>query len=272
VVEDVAGKSLAVLAQELVFDKLGMTNSTFESVLPERYMSQAATAHQVDGTPVPGKWHLYPEQAAASLWSTPSDLARLVVEVLKAYQDQSDLVLSPEMTRLMLTPHVGWVGLGFPVIEMDGWTWFDHGGWNEGFHSNISGYLGKGQGLVWMTNGENGKLLGFEVMRAIASVFGWPGFKQVEKSIARVDTAIYAQFEGIYYYVDEPEFGVEIIKDGDCLFSQETPKGNRHQLHPESQTDFFFLHSPQEVSFIIGDRGKVEAMMIGEYAYLERVA
>jgi CubicO group peptidase (beta-lactamase class C family) len=176
IIEDVTGKPLANLAQELIFDKLGMVNSTFDSPLPLARIPQAASAHNRNGEPVPGKWHIYPEQAAAGLWSTPSDLARLIVEVLKSYKNESNLVLSAEMTRQMLTPQVGWVGLGFPIIKMDSKTKFMHPGWNEGFHSLLVGCPDTGQGLVWMTNGQNGKRLGREVMRAIPEAFGWSGY------------------------------------------------------------------------------------------------
>ena len=121
-IEDVTGRPLAGLAKELIFDKLRMANSMFDSRLPQAYLPQAATAHRKTGEPVPGKWHIYPEQAPASLWSTPSDLARLIVEVLKSYKNESNLILSAEMTRQMLTPQVSWVGLGFPIVEKDGWT------------------------------------------------------------------------------------------------------------------------------------------------------
>jgi CubicO group peptidase (beta-lactamase class C family) len=269
--EDVTGKPLAGLAQELIFDKLGMTNSTFEHLLPEAYTPHAAIAHRGNGDPVPGKWHTYPEQAAASLWSTPSDLVRLLVEVLKSHKNESSIVLSTEMTRQMLTPQVGWIGLGYVIVEMDGWTRFDHAGWNEGFHSYITGYLGAGQGLVWMTNGENGKLLGQEVMYALAKVFGWPGFQPVEKSVAQVDSAVFTQLKGKYRYIDYPDFGVEIIKDGEHLFLQESQDGIHFQLYPESETEFFCLPLSEEITFIKNANGKVETLMIGEYSHLERV-
>ncbi|MFC1879675.1 serine hydrolase domain-containing protein, partial [Chloroflexota bacterium] len=128
--------------QELIFDKLGLTNRTFEHLLPEAYIPQAAAARRANGDPVPGKWHIYPEQATASLWSTPTDLARLMVEMLKSHKGESGLVLSAAMTRQMLTPQTGWMGLGVVIIEEDGWTRFDHPGWNEGFHSYLAGYLG----------------------------------------------------------------------------------------------------------------------------------
>jgi CubicO group peptidase (beta-lactamase class C family) len=269
--EDVTGRPLAELAQELIFGKLGMANSTFECLLPDAYVPQAATAHRDNGGPVPGRWHIYPEQAAASLWSTPSDLARLVVEILKSHQGESDIVLSTGMTRRMLTPLTGWMGLGFAIVEMDGWTRFDHPGWNEGFHSYLAGYLGAGQGVVWMTNGENGKLLGQEVVRALAKALGWPGFQPVERSIAQVETAIFTQLEGEYRYVDEPDFGVQIINEGEHLYLQESQGAIRLQLYPESETDFFCLPRSEEITFIKNAQGIVDTLLMGEYSHLERV-
>jgi CubicO group peptidase (beta-lactamase class C family) len=172
-IEDVTGRPLAVLAKELIFDKLGMANSMFDSRLPQDCIPRAATAHRKTGEPVPGKWHTYPEQAAASLWSTPSDLARLIVEVLKSRKNESNLVLSAEMTRQMLIPQMSIGGLGFNIVIRDGMTRFGHPGWNEGFHSIIIGCPETGQGVVWMTNGENGRRLGWEVSRGLAEIVRW---------------------------------------------------------------------------------------------------
>ncbi|NJD61075.1 MAG: hypothetical protein C3F13_18425 [Anaerolineales bacterium] len=172
-IEDVTGKPLAALAKEIIFDNLGMLNSTFDPCLPQGYLPRAATAHRRTGKPVPGKWHTYPEQAPASLWSTPSDLACLVAEVLRSYKDEFNRVLSAPMTRQMLTPVKSIGGLGFNVVIQDGLTRFGHPGWNEGFHSFMLSCLESEQGVVWMTNGENGKKLGWEVMRGLAEVYPW---------------------------------------------------------------------------------------------------
>lgn len=172
-IEDVTGRPLAALAQEWIFDRLGMANSTFVSRLPQAYLPQAATAHNSKGKAVPGKWHIYPEQAPASLWTTPSDLARLVVEVLKSYHNRSNLVLSTEMTREMLTPQVSWIGLGFPIVNRDGTLRFEHPGWNVGFRSLMVGCPDAGQGAIVMTNGENGERLWREAMRALSEIYGW---------------------------------------------------------------------------------------------------
>ena len=172
-IEDVTGRPLADLAQEIIFDKLGMTSSTFDTKLPQAYLPRAAAAHRKTGEPVPGKWHTYPEQAAGSLWSTPSDLSRLIIEVQKSLKNESNLVLSEEMTRQMLIPKIGMGGVGFNIVIKDGMTRFGHPGWNEGFHNIIIGCPETRQGIVWMTNGENGRRLGHEVSRGLAEIVRW---------------------------------------------------------------------------------------------------
>jgi CubicO group peptidase (beta-lactamase class C family) len=177
-IEDVTGRPLAELAKEIIFDRLDMANTTFDSILPQAYLPRVATGHNKNSKTVNGKWHTYPEQAAASLWTTPSDLARWTVEILKSYKNESNLVLSAEMTLEMLTPKVNigvdWdCGLAFNIIQKDGMTIIGHPGWNVGFHCIMLGCLEAGQGLVWMTNGENGRSLGHEVSRGLAEIIKW---------------------------------------------------------------------------------------------------
>jgi len=155
-----------------------MANTTLESRLPQAYISQAALSHTRTGKPIPGNWHIYPEQAAASLWTTPSDLARLLIEVLKSHKNESNRILSAEMTHEMLSHQVNigenWdCGLAFNINYTDGMTIIGHPGWNVGFHSILLGCLEAEQGLIWMTNGESGRKIGLEISRGLAEVVGW---------------------------------------------------------------------------------------------------
>jgi len=270
--EDATGKPFADLMQELVLDKLGMARSMFAQPLPEAMVSQAATAHRIDGKPVPGRWHTYPELGAAGLWTTPCDLARFVVEILRSEADESNAVLSFKMTRHMLTPPAGgWVGLGPAIIETEGGTRFEHPGWNEGYHCYMGGWVGTGQGVVWMTNGENGNLLGQEVMRGLARVYGWPGFQPATRAVAQIDPAVYARYEGRYRYTEEPDWGAVVVREGDRLFWQDLPDGLRCELYPESETVFFSLERQQRITFVRDPDGSVETVLFGEYERLERV-
>jgi len=177
IIEDVGGQPFACLAKEWVFDPLGMIHSTFDPILPEDTTLPVATAHHQKGMPVPGKWHMYPELAAAGLWSTPSDLARLAIEVIRSYKNESNRILSAEMTRKMMTPLLSFrgftIGLAFFMVIQDGKNSFGHPGWNVGFHSMVSGILETGKGFAWMANGENGQRIGFEVTQAVSKEIGW---------------------------------------------------------------------------------------------------
>lgn len=74
VLVDVLGKPLPEIMHELVLDPLGMTNSTYQQPLSNNWLTKTATAHSFSGVPLAGKHHVYPEMAAAGLWTTPSDL------------------------------------------------------------------------------------------------------------------------------------------------------------------------------------------------------
>ena len=93
--------------------------------------------------------------------------------MFKSYKGESNQVLSTEMTRQMLIPQISLGGLGFNVVILEGMTRFGHPGWTEGFHCMMISCLETGQGVVWMTNGENGRQLGREVSRGLAEVFKW---------------------------------------------------------------------------------------------------
>ena len=82
VVVDLLGKPFAQVMDELVFRTLRLTHSTYAQPLDERWAPNRATAHASKSMPVAGGAHIYPELAAAGLWSTAGDLAQVGVELL----------------------------------------------------------------------------------------------------------------------------------------------------------------------------------------------
>ncbi|SPF50350.1 Beta-lactamase [Candidatus Sulfopaludibacter sp. SbA4] len=175
-VMDVTGKPFPQLAREIVLGPLGMSRSTYEQPLPSRYGGNAASAHHADGMTIPGEWHTYPEMTAAGLWTTPSDLLRVVREL-----QTGSHVLKPETQRQMLTKVLGDYGLGLALAETGGQKSFSHGGSNAGFQCMMFGYLEGGRGAVVMTNGDRGGALAGEILRSIAAEYGWPDYQVAEK-------------------------------------------------------------------------------------------
>lgn len=179
--EDVTGTPLPDLLRELVLEPLGMRDSSYVQPLPEPLHERAASAHLRDGSVVPGGWHVYPEMAAAGLWTTPADLARYAIGVQRCVAGQEGALLSAELAEDMVTPQIDsgrpffeHLGLG-PFLGGSGPTRrFGHGGGNEGFKCQLVAYVERDLGIAVMTNSDNGNALCGEVADAVATAFEWP--------------------------------------------------------------------------------------------------
>ena len=171
---DAVGKPFEEVAREWVLDPIAMTHSTFEQPLAPRRERQAARGHNQMGARMGDPWHIYPEQAAAGLWTTPADLARFAIEVQLSLLGKSNRVLSQTTVREMVTPvGVGPYGVGFQINkEGEGW-YFMHGGSNWGFQCDLIAHLVHGYGAVIMTNGDGGGALISRLRRLIQEEYKW---------------------------------------------------------------------------------------------------
>jgi CubicO group peptidase (beta-lactamase class C family) len=174
-VEDITGQPYAVYMQEKVLKPLGMKNSSYQQP-PVKNVDLATGYYAQTGTPVKGNFHVYPEQAAAGLWTTPSDLARYIIECQLAYQGKSKKVLSQAMMQKRMTPYIDTAAaLGVFIQKKDNITYFNHNGGNEAFLCTSYGSLEDGKGLVIMINGDNFNIIA-ELTNSIAQVYNWVGF------------------------------------------------------------------------------------------------
>jgi CubicO group peptidase (beta-lactamase class C family) len=157
-----------------VLEPIGMSRSAYEQPLSAARDANAARGHDAAGKARGPKWHVYPELAAAGLWTTPSDLARFAIEVQSSARGESNKVLSKAMALEMLTPvGVGTYAVGFSIAKQgEGW-YFSHGGANWGFQSNLVMHKVKGYGFATMTNGDRGGPLMAEVLRRVRRAYEW---------------------------------------------------------------------------------------------------
>jgi len=176
---DAAGKPFDEIAREWVLNPIGMTNSTYEEPLPAAREKQAARAHDRNGARMGDPWHVYPERAAAGLWTTPTDLAKFAIEVQLAVLGRSTRVLSRETALEMITPvGVGPYAVGFS-IQKDGEGWyFSHGGSNWGFQCGLTAHRLHGYGAAIMTNSDSGGPLIRELTKLIQQEYAWDAVAQ----------------------------------------------------------------------------------------------
>lgn len=174
-VEDATGQSFADALQALVLLPAGMTASLFAQPLPTALAAQAAPGHDASGGELPGRWRVFPELAAAGLWSTPTDLARLLVQIARAYRGAAHGLLEPWAARAMLTRQNGGpYGLGAAVAGSGRSLVLMKSGQNVGYQGYMLVFPEAGQGMVVMTGSDNGNMLSTALIRRAAAVYRWP--------------------------------------------------------------------------------------------------
>jgi CubicO group peptidase (beta-lactamase class C family) len=173
---DVSGKPFEEFMQAEVLRPLGMTSSTFAQPLPESLLPIAATGHYAGGKAMPGRFRIGPGLAAGGLWSTPTDIARYLLNVQQSYAGAVEQPLKMGLTRQMLSPGLGSRGLGPAISGVGDFVRFGHDGFNEGFESSFVAYVNQGRGAVVMANSGFAFMLLKEILDSIRRVYEWPAY------------------------------------------------------------------------------------------------
>jgi CubicO group peptidase (beta-lactamase class C family) len=260
---EVTQKGVPQLLTELVLQPIGMTKSTFEEPLPKNLWASAATPYRENGEPVKGGWHTYPEITPAGLWTTPSDIARMAIEVQNEYAGRSNKILSTEMMHEMLKHQKDDWGLGFALEAPGHKLRFSHGGSNEGFRCTLQAYTeAPGQGIVIMTNGDQGWNLLNEILRSVSKEYGWPDFQQQEHTLGKLDAARLPAYAGEYEIVGATKPVVVTLKGTHLYMQAELLGPDPEELLPESDLQFFVVSAPLVLNFQKNDKGAVTKVTI----------
>lgn len=175
---DVTQEPFPKFMKDTVLEPLGMTNSTYEQPPPRAMAAVTAAGVFGDGRGVKGRWHVYPEMAAAGLWTTASDLARFTIGVQQSFAGESNPVLSQDMTRQMLTvqnPTLSKTdGLGVFRSGSGKALRFWHDGRNAGFDAFMIGLPNLRRGAVIMINANDDSGAIKDIIDAIAKKYWRP--------------------------------------------------------------------------------------------------
>ena len=260
IVMDVTHQPYADYMKKEVLDLLGMKSSAYAQPPVGINPNLLATAYDFNNKAVPGGYHVYPELAAAGLWTNPTDLAHYIIETQLAYEGKSAKVLNQATTKLRLTPYIDKsAALGVFIDDEDGTKYFQHGGVNAGFRSQYYGSLEGGNGVVVMLNSDHDEII-TEVINSVAKVYGFKGLYHSTKTIALSDTVLQT-YTGVYQIA--PNFIVTVSKEGSQLYAQ--PSGrDKAAIYPKTPTTFVLENLPIEVEFVKDKEGKVITMILNE--------
>jgi CubicO group peptidase (beta-lactamase class C family) len=258
-VMDVEKKPYPQIAKETVLGPVQMTNSTYSQPLPDDWRRKAATGYRGDGSEVTGKIHVYPEMAAAGLWTTPTDLAKFAIEVQLSLAGKSNKVLSKESVERMVTPLASDnVGMGFFLEKHGGAVYFGHGGADEGFRAILLAHRDKGYGAVVMVNSDNGQIMQ-EIMRSIAREYAWDDYLPAPFEVTTVAPERLDAYVGRFRV--NPDRVLNVTREQGRLYAEPT-QSPKIELLPISEDTFIRRDEKTQYTFVKNAEGRADSVRI----------
>jgi CubicO group peptidase (beta-lactamase class C family) len=272
IVMDVTHEPYDKYMRDNVLKPLGMTSSFYTQPAPADKRQLLATGYRSNGAAIEGKYHIYPEEAPAGLWTNPTDLCQYIIETQNAYAGRSAKVLTQENTKLRLTPYIdSTAALGVFINKIGTVTYFQHGGANEGFRSQYYASLEGGNGVVVMVNSDNGSILQ-EVVNSVATAYTWKGFYEPEvKTAFSLQPAQLKAYEGRFKYRGARQLYVTITAKDDRLGFLQEWDGQKVDFLPGSTIAFFSPDAGIEIKFIKADDGSVNALSVFDRDFFDKV-
>lgn len=226
-----------------------------------------ARGHYPDGKiEATKKYNVFPEAAATGFWSTPSDLAKILIHIQKEKQGQSELILSQDLVAAMLTPQfeINPRGLGVFLMGAQRAEGFGHAGNNPGYNSLLYATTATGQGAVVMVNSDEGIDLAQEVIRSIANEYNWPFMrthlvKELSEEEQKKYLGTYQSKEGLVIKIGKNKKGFYIKSSNPkATFGFYSIEGNR----------FIIKEEPDDLrfTFVLNNDSKVTELVLEKYA------
>lgn len=268
IVEDVSGVTLDEYMSKNILLPIGMKNSTFLQPITNEWQNNISAAYDNDGQLINGLWNNYPEQAAAGLWTTPSDLAMYCIEIQDIIQNKKNGVLTKETVEKMLTKHKNEWGLGPSLKNEKDSLIFGHGGKNEGFTNDMKAFVYNGNAIIVMTNADNGVKLIPEIRNAVSNYYNW-SLNQPRRTIEVIelsDTDL-KQYMGKYELKGQ-NLILEVQFMENQLSLSDTPFGHLNLL-PMTNTKFIDIESGTVIEFLVDE--KVSGFIINSGVKLVKI-
>ena len=238
--QDIYSDEFSNIMKKWILAPAGMKYSDFTQPLPALKAKQAAKGYTQSGKVLDGEWRNHPEQAAAGLWSNSVDMAKFLIEIYKAYQGKSTVFSQSEIKSLLSHERDGSL-YGFKIERSDDGISITHYGGNEGYRTGMTINLTNGNGLVYLTNSDNGGALGDELFLSAAQVYNWKNFKQTHVYRKHVSAEVLRELSGEYNWNNQIDLFIR-YDENNKLISLNFPNGDEYKLTPIVGEELEFIH------------------------------
>ena len=224
--ETVSGETFPSLMQRLVLEPVGMRRSTFDLIASDdERAANLAPGYGEEGLPADGGWLLYPQSAAAGLWSTPTDYGRFISALIASVTKDNNRGIHPDVGREVLNPAIGFTGLGVGFQIRQAQVRLSNSGDNRGYWNHTMSFPAQGDVIVVMTNGPGGFILMGDINRTAAEAYHWPSLPLIIRERMTLSAEEREELSG--QYVDpetrEPVFKISVDQFGKITLTTHQP-------------------------------------------------
>jgi len=235
-IEDVTGARFADVAAREVLGPAGMERSHFEFSSGDANFAVGHVGSQ--SRPIEGSGLIYPQLAAAGLWTTPSELVRLGMMVASA-RNEGDRFLDRDLARQIVPMSLDDPGLGFGLNNDGDGLAFVHSGHNPGYSARWITYADGRASVAVLTNSDTGGDLVREIFSALGYLYGWRQDGFIERATVELSTEWVDGIVGSYSFSPDDENPVATISVEDGVLWIEGEIVARTPFYPASRTNFF---------------------------------
>lgn len=158
--EDTFKKPIGELAREYIFAPLGLKNTTMIQPDEKGSPTNVALVHDENEKVIRTGLPITPQVGASGMWSTPTDLAKIAIEMQNALRNKNNKVISHNVAKKVtevtaLKDAVGGWSYGWQKsFGYNNYDWFICNGSNTGVGGSIFATMTDGNGFTFLTNGE----------------------------------------------------------------------------------------------------------------------
>jgi CubicO group peptidase (beta-lactamase class C family) len=250
--QDRLGKPFEQIMREWLIAPLGMKQADFTQPLPAALHGHTARGHQADGSVISGGWNNHPEQAAAGLWATASDMAVFLIEIRKGHLGTSKVFSQSSIRELLAKPFDGHV-YGFRLIGEGDQIFITHYGGTAGYRAGMTMNLNSGDGAVYLSNSDKGSELGLEFFRAVSRIYNWPTFREVQVKRVPQTVEVLQSLTGRYGF--EGGLTVSVVFENEAL-TLVFPNRDRYAMVAIQGAPREFIHPDTAVRASFEGEGK----------------
>ncbi|MDW9382855.1 serine hydrolase domain-containing protein, partial [Chryseobacterium sp. JV558] len=203
--EDTLNKSIAELAQEYIFSPLGMKNTTMIQPNEKGFPTNVASVHDKDAKVIKTGLPITPQVGASGVWSTPTDLAKLSIEIQNALRNKNNKVISHQVAQKVAEVTAlknavsGWGNGWQRSVAYNNYDWLMCSGSNTGVGGSIFATMKDGNGFVVLANGEKPNRIPVinQTRIKILELMDWNN-KRADKKAQEIPVSVKKQLIGTY--------------------------------------------------------------------------